>query len=319
MNKRRLIILITFVILLITSLLVGVDSRVTFINLVRLNQEAWQIFLLSRLPRTIVIILSATSISIAGMIMHALGRNKFISPSTSGTTDAAMLGILIGHLLIPNQSNIIKFIFSFVFAMIATFVFILLINRIKFKNAIYVPLIGMMFGGVIGAIATLIAQRFQALQVLTQIGIGSFAHINVINAQLLWLLVPSLIVASIYAEKFNIIAVGVDFAKNLGINYGLVLSVGLIIVSVISASTIIVVGPLPFLGLVVPNLMSIYYGDNLKKNLFDVALFGSSFVLLNDIISRLLRFPGETPISFTMGITGAVIFFYLIFRKVKIK
>lgn len=317
MNKRRLIVACIFLVLFVASLFIGVDSRVTLANLLSFDKDAWNLFLLSRLPRTIVIILVATSISIAGMIMHALGRNKFISPSTAGTTDAAMLGILVGYLLMPNQSNIVKFVFAFVFAMLATLVFITVVNKIKFKNAIYVPLIGMMFGGVIGAIATLIAQRFQILQVMTSIGVGSFAHISVINAQLLILLVPALIIAIIFAQKFNIIALGVDFAKNLGVNYMLVMVVGLIVVSTVSASAFIVVGPLPFLGLVVPNLMSIYYGDNMKKNFFDVALFGSSFVLLNDIVSRLLRFPGETPISFTMGISGAVIFFYLIFRKVK--
>lgn len=317
MNKRRLIVACIFLVLFVASLFIGVDSRVTLANLLSFDKDAWNLFLLSRLPRTIVIILVATSISIAGMIMHALGRNKFISPSTAGTTDAAMLGILVGYLLMPNQSNIVKFVFAFVFAMLATLVFITVVNKIKFKNAIYVPLIGMMFGGVIGAIATLIAQRFQILQVMTSIGVGSFAHISVINAQLLILLVPALIIAIIFAQKFNIIALGVDFAKNLGVNYMLVMVVGLIVVSTVSASSFIVVGPLPFLGLVVPNLISIYYGDNMKKNFFDVALFGSSFVLLNDIVSRLLRFPGETPISFTIGISGAVIFFYLIFRKVK--
>ncbi len=317
MNKRRLIIACIFVSLLITSLFIGVDSRLTIVNLVRLENEAWDIFIFSRLPRTLVIILVATSISIAGMIMHALGRNKFISPSTSGTTDAAMLGIIIGYILIPSQSNIVKFIFAFSFAIIATFIFVLVINRIKFKNAIYVPLIGMMFGGVIGAIATIVAQRFQILQVMTSIGVGSFAHISVINSQLLILLIPALVLALVFVQKFNILALGVDFAKNLGLNYGVVMAVGLIIVSVVSASSFIVVGPLPFLGLVVPNLLSIYYGDNMKKNFFDVALFGSSFVLVNDIASRLIIFPGETPISFMMGISGAIIFFFLIFRKVK--
>lgn len=319
MTKRRFIVAFVFLALVITSLFVGVDTRVNILALIRFESDAWRIFLLSRLPRTIVIILTATSISIAGMIMHALGRNKFISPSTAGTTDAAMLGILVGYLLIPNQSNIVKFLFAFLFSMVATFVFITIINRIKFKNVIYVPLIGMMFGGIISAVATLLAQRFQILQVMTSIGVGSFAHISVINAQLLIFLVPSLVIAAIFVQKFNIIALGVDFAKNLGVNYGLVMILGLVVVSVIASSTFIVVGPLPFLGLVVPNLMSIYYGDNMKKNFLDVALFGSSFVLLNDIISRLLRFPGETPISFTMGVTGAVIFFYLIIRKAKDK
>ena len=87
---------------------------------------------------------------------------------------------------------------------------------------------------------------------------------------------------------------GEEFAKNLGVNYKKILIIGLTITSVISASTFIIVGPLPFLGLIIPNIISMYYGDNIKKNLIDIALFGSSFVLLNDIFSRVVIFPYDT-------------------------
>jgi iron complex transport system permease protein len=117
--------------------------------------------------------------------------------------------------------------------------------------------------------------------------------------------------------KFSIVALGEDLAKNLGVRYERVMIIGLIVVSLISASTFIVVGPLPFIGLIIPNIVSLFYGDNFKKNIIDMALFGSIFVMVNDIISRILIPNGEVAISFTMGITGAVIFLYLIFRRVK--
>ena len=70
---------------------------------------------------------------------------------------------------------------------------------------------------------------------------------------------------------------------------------------------------LPFIGLVVPNLVSYYYGDHVKKTILDIALFGSAFVMLNDIISRVIVYPYEVSISFTMGITGSIIFMWIIF------
>jgi iron complex transport system permease protein len=116
--------------------------------------------------------------------------------------------------------------------------------------------------------------------------------------------------------QFNIIGVGEDFAKNLGVNYQKTLMVGLVVISLITASTYVVVGSIPFIGLVVPNLISLYYGDNLKKTIFDVSLFGSVFVLFADIFSRLIIYPYEIPISLTMGVIGSVVFLFLIYRRV---
>jgi len=110
---------------------------------------------------------------------------------------------------------------------------------------------------------------------------------------------------------------GEDFSKNLGVRYGVVISVGLIIIAVISSVTFVMVGTLPFVGLIVPNLITYYYGDHVKKTVVDIGLFGSSFVLLNDILSRVVVFPYEISISFTMGVTGAIIFLIIIFRRMR--
>lgn len=315
--KKRILIITIFILLTITSLLVGVSSKVTINALLSGNKEAWKLFLTSRTPRTIVIILSASALSISGLIMQIISKNKFISPSTSGTTDAAALGVLIGFIIFANQSIYTKFIFAFVFALLSSILFVFLINKVKFKNIIYIPLIGLMYGGLISSITTLIAYETNLLQVLSGLRLGSFSHIGILNSRLLIILIPPIIFSFIYAARFNIIGIGEEFATNLGINYNRVLYIGLVITSIIAAASFIVVGPLPFIGLIIPNIVSIYYGDNLKRNLVDVALFGSSFVLLNDIFSRLIIFPYEVSVGFTMGITGAVIFIILIFKQVR--
>lgn len=317
MNKKRIILVLLFIVLAIGSLFIGVSNQVTLKNLLTGNKEAWFIFVESRLPRTLVIILASSALSIAGLIMQSLSRNKFISPQTAGTTNAAILGVLLGYLLFGSMSIYFKFIFAFSFAMLSSLFFIFMLNKIKIQNVIYVPLIGLMFGALISAVTSFIAQRFNALQLVSSLNLGSFAHITRLNSNLLIVLIPALILAIFYATRFNVASLGEDFAKNLGVNYKKTIFIGLFVISIISASTYIVVGPLPFLGLIIPNVISLYYGDNLKKNLFDVAIFGSIFVLLNDIFSRLIIFPYEISIGFTMGISGAIIFLYLIFRKVR--
>lgn len=315
-SHRRFFLIIIFLILVSASLSVGVLD-VSFADLIRWDNDAWKVIWISRLPRTIAIILTASSLSIAGLIMQAISRNKFISPSTSGTTNAAILGVLIGYLIMGNQPVIIRSIFAFVFAMVSTLIFMLMLKRIKFKNVIYVPLIGMMYGAMISSIATFIAHRYNALQFLNTIGIGGFSNKAVGSYELLYLVVPAMIIALLYATRFSIVGMGEDFAKNLGVRYGVVISVGLFVIALISSVTFVMVGTLPFVGLIVPNLVTHYYGDHVKKTIVDIALFGSSFVLLNDILSRLIVYPYEISISFTMGVTGAIIFLVLIFRRMK--
>ena len=316
--KRRIIIIIAFTVLFIVSLLVGVSKSVSIKALLEGNSEAWTLFLTSRMPRTIVIVLTASSLSIAGLIMQTLSRNKFISPSTVGTTDAAAMGVLLGYLLFANQNIYIRFIFAFTFALASSIIFINLINKIKFKNIIYIPLIGLMFGGLIAAITSIIAYETDMLQVVSSLRVGSFSHIGVLNSRILIILIPPLVLSFIYAAKFNIVGIGEEFATNLGVNYKRVLYFGLILTSIISAASFLVVGPLPFLGLIIPNIVTLYYGNNIKKNIIDVALFGSTFVLLNDIFSRIIIFPYEMSVGFTMGISGAIIFLFLIFRQVRL-
>ncbi len=316
MNKKRGIVISLFVILAICSVLIGADTQLIQ-KLFSGDQLAWVNLLNGRLPRTVVIILSAAALSIAGLVMQSLSRNKFISPQTAGTTDAAALGVLLSYIVLKSQSIYVKFGFAFVFAMISSVLFMLLLRKIKFKNIVYVPLIGLMYGALIEAVMTLLADQFNARQFLTDLNVGTFSKITFFNSTLLVVLIPALILIIIYAASFNIVSVGDDFARNLGLKPKTITAIGLLCIAVVSASVFIVVGPLPFLGLIIPNLVSLYYGDNLKKNLFDVAIFGSTFVLLNDIVSRLLIFPYEIPVGVTMGVSGAIIFLILIFRRDK--
>lgn len=317
MNKKRIILIALFVFLVIASLFIGVYENLNFMNLIKGDKGAWDVLFRSRLPRTIVIILTASSLSIAGLIMQALNRNKFISPQTAGTNSAAALGVLLSFIIIKSSSIYLRFGFAFIFAMSSSILFVFILSKIKFKNIVYVPLIGLMFGGLIMAITHLLAYESNTLQLLASLNLGTFSHVGIINGTLILITLPALIMAVLFSKKFNIASLGEDFSTNLGLNYKLTLYVGLTIVSIIVASTFIVVGSLPFIGLIIPNLISLYYGDNISKNLLDVSMFGSVFVLFNDILGRLVIYPFEMSVSFMMGITGAVIFIYLILRQVK--
>ena len=309
---KRILISVLFVILSVLSLMIGSLSGVTLNALLAGDSTAWDVFIYSRIPRTSAIILSAAGLSVAGLIMQAISRNKFMSPSTSGTTDAAAFGLLLSFILLNQQSGIVQMLFAFVFALVSTLLFTLVINRLKMREIVYIPLLGMMYGGLISAISTAVAYRFEAMQMMTAIGMGSFARLG--DFSIVYIVVIPLMLSVMYATKFSIIGLGEDFAKSLGLRYNRVVLLGLIIIALISAATYVAVGPLPFIGLIIPNMAASFYGDNLKKSIVDLMIFGADFVLVCDILSRLVIYPFEMSVSLIISLVGGVIFMFYLWR-----
>ncbi|MDR0730446.1 MAG: iron chelate uptake ABC transporter family permease subunit, partial [Treponema sp.] len=277
-------------------------------------ENALRTFLTSRLPRTMAVILSASGLSAAGLIMQAISRNKFMAPSTSGATDAAALGVLLSYIVLGRSSHLLQTVFAFATALGSTVVFTRVINRLKLRDLVYVPLIGMMYGGVLSALSTAIAYRFDVMQIMSSINLGSFARIG--DFSMIYLIIPPLVLAAVYAAAFSIVGMGEDFSKNLGLAYNRVIFMGLLIIAVITAASFVAVGPLPFVGLIIPNMAAYFYGDNIKKTIIDVMLLGAVFVLLCDIISRLVIFPYEMSVGFTIGIVGGLLFMILLVRMI---
>ena len=314
MKKRYLFIIL--IILSIISLFVGV-TNISVNDILSFNIDKIQILLISRLPRLIVIIVAGVGLSISGLIMQQISKNKFVSPTTAATADFAKLGILFCIMIIPGATIMQKMIISFIFAGLGTILFMKMIKAIKIKNIIFVPLIGMMLGKIIGSITTFFAYKYDLVQNISSWMEGDMSLIMKGSYELLYLSIPMVIIAFLYANKFTIVGMGEDFAINLGVNYNFVVNVGLAIVSLICAVTIITVGNIPFLGLIIPNIISLYSGDNLKKTLYHTALLGPIFLLACDILGRFIIFPFEMSISLTVGVIGSIIFLYMIIRGSK--
>ncbi|MCL2221277.1 MAG: iron chelate uptake ABC transporter family permease subunit [Oscillospiraceae bacterium] len=309
---KRITILVAFVILTLLSLEVGSMADVSLSSFIHGDELSRFIFIHSRLPRTLAVILAAAGLSVAGLIMQSISRNKFMSPTTAGTTDAAALGLLISFVFLGHTSGYVQAVFSFVFALVGTLLFTAVINRLKIREVVYIPLLGLMYGGVIAAISTALSFQTETQTVLNQFNLGTFARLG--NFELVYVVVIPLIISVAYATKFSIIGLGADFAKNLGLNYNRVVGLGLIIIALISASTFVAVGPLPFIGLIIPNMTTSIFGDNLKRSIIDLMLFGACFVLFCDIASRLMIFPFEMNISVTISVVGGVIFMIYLLR-----
>lgn len=281
----------------------------------RLTPIQKQILAITRIPRLLSAILAGAALSMAGMIMQQLTRNKFVSPTTAGTMDAARLGVLVALIVFPGASLLQKTGIAFAFALAGTFLFVRIIERIKFKNATFIPLVGLMFGNIVSSATTSIAYRYDLLQSLNTWLHGDFSMILRGRYEMLYIGLPLILVAYIYADRFTIAGMGDSFATNLGLNYRHVVNVGLVIVAAVSAAVVLTVGSLPFLGLVVPNIVTLYRGDSVKHSLLHAALLGAVLVVACDTLGRVVIYPYEVSVGLTMGVLGSGLFLLMLLRQ----
>lgn len=212
---------------------------------------------------------------------------------------------------------LIKLSFSIVSAIIGTMMFMWIVNRIKFKDAIFIPLVGLMLGNIVSSLATFMALRFNAVQSISNFFVGDFSMITKGRYEVLLIIIPMVIVIYLFAHHFTIVGMGESFSKNLGISYAKIMNLGVIIAAIVSATVVVTVGVLPFLGLIIPNIVGLFVGDHMNKALPYTALFGAILVMVADIFSRLIIFPYEIPIGLTLGIVGSVIFMAILLKRRK--
>lgn len=313
MRGKRYLWLVMFV-LLFLSLGIGASSQFSWTSFLAQDAGAWQVFWQSRLPRTLAIVLAAGAVSISGLLMQTITQNHYAAPSTTGTVEAAQLGMLSSLFFFPKATLPQKMLFAFVFSMFFTFVFIKVIRRFSFPEKWMLPLVGLIYGGMIGALAQILAYRFNLVQSMSSWTQGSFSMIQ--TNQYEWLFLNLLIVAGVwyFAESFSLMSLGEETSKTLGLSFYKMEGIALFLVSLTTAVTMITVGSLPFLGVIVPNVVRRFAGDHLKKSASLVFLTGVSLVLFCDIFARLVIRPYEVSVSVVLGVIGSALFIFMLWK-----
>lgn len=266
----------------------------------------------SRVPRTVALILAGAAFAITGLIMQLLTRNRFVEPGTTGATDAASLALLMVLLTVPGLPLWLKAVGASVGALGGVLGFLALARRIPSRSSVLVPIVGILYGGVIAAITMFVAYRLDLLQELLNWGIGDFSGILRGRYEMLYVAAAAAFIAWIAADRFTVAGLGEDTARGLGLETRAVLGLGVSIIAVVTGVMVVVTGAIPFLGLIAPNIVSRLIGDNMRRAVPLVALLGAALVLLSDIVGRLVRFPFELPISVVMGVIGGVVFLWLL-------
>jgi len=296
------------------SLFVGV-SGISPADLLAGDAQKRAVLLESRIPRLAAIVLAGSAMGVAGLIMQGLTQNRFVAPSTAGTIESATFGVLVATLWFGSGSVFAKMTLAVLFALVGTAIFLALVERLRFSDIIVVPLVGIMFGAVVGAATMFFAFRADLLQTLSAWTTADFSGTLRGRYELLWLVGGLTVLAYRYADRFTVAGMGRDHAVNLGVDHRRTVTLGLALVAAVSAVVVVVVGAIPFLGLVAPNITTLLVGDNMRRVLPVTALSGALFLLACDILSRTIRYPFEVPVGTVVGVLGGAVFVFLIFRS----
>ena len=277
-------------------------------------EDGAQMFAITRIPRTIALVLAGAAMAMCGLVMQMITQNRFVEPTTTGTTEWAGLGLLLVMIVAPGSPLVVKMIVAVITAFIGTSIFFAFLQRITLRSSVIVPIVGIMLGAVVGAVSTFIALQTDMLQSLGIWFAGSFT--GIIQGKYEPLLVVIVVVVAVFvaADRFTAAGLGEEFSTNIGLDYRAVVLLGTGLIAIATGIVTVVVGNLPFLGLIVPNIVSMTRGDDLRSNLPWVCLVGIAVVTVCDIIGRVVIMPFEVPVSLILAVVGAVVFIILLLR-----
>ena len=300
--------------LMLASLMVGAAR----VDVLRAADDPWAalVLLQSRLPRTLAVVLTGAALSVAGVLIQALTRNRFVGPDTTGTAEGAALGLLAVTLLAPSAPILIKMAVASLGALAATALFLAVVRRIPPREVLLVPIAGLVLSGVLGSVVTYIGWRTDLMQLIgAWLMTGEFSGVIAGRYELLWVAGAAALLAGFAADRFAILGLGDQVATGLGLRAKSVMRLGMVVVSVVMALVVTTVGLIPFVGLVVPNIAARLMGDNLRASLPVVAVGGAGLVLACDLVGRLVVHPYEIPVGTVLGTVGALIFLFLLYHR----
>ena len=278
-------------------------------------QDGIDMFSITRVPRTIALVLAGAAMAMCGLVMQMLTQNRFVSPTTTGTTEWAGLGLLFVMVVFPGATVMGRMIGAVVFSFVGAMVFFFFLQRVSLRSSLIVPIVGIMLGAVVSAVSTFVALQTDMLQQLGVWFAGSFTSVYKGQYEVLWVVLLVVVGVFLLADRLTLAGLGEDFATSVGMNYRRIVLVGTVMVAIAVGVVTVVVGNLPFLGLIVPNIVSMIRGDDLRSNLPWVCLVGIATVAACDLLARTLISPFEIPVSVVLGIVGAIVFVVLIVRN----
>lgn len=278
-----------------------------------------------RLPRVINVALTGAALALCGAAMQGLLRNPLADGSTLGVSSGASLGAIISiafGIAIPGLSGGSTVLMSILFAFASLVLILSLAYRLDYTLATNtIILIGVVFTmfahSLISMIVVFADEKVKSIMFWTM---GSLAGSNFKNAATLTV---ALVICGglllLHADELNAFAIGEENARHIGVNVRRVKLIILIAVSVLIGVSVSIGGTIGFAGLVIPHIARMIVGPN-HRRLLPASLFaGASFLMLADLIGRIILRPLELPIGVVTSFTGSIAFVYIFYNTRRVK
>lgn len=314
-HNHRKLWTIPFIIAIIITIILSVISLLTGVYDIKGQADGMEMFFITRVPRTFALMLTGAAMAMSGLVMQLITQNRLVEPTTTGTMEWSGLGLMFIYLFFPAPSLVLRMTGAIIFSFIGTMIFFVFLKKVKLRSSLVVPIIGMMLGAIVSAFSTFVGLVFQMTQNIENWYAGSFSSVQIGRYEYLWIIILITILIFIFADRLTLAGLGEDVATSLGVNYDRIVLLGTAFISLAVGIVAAVIGTLPFLGLIVPNIVSMFRGDDLRSNLPWVCLSGMAAIMICDILSRIIIMPFEIPVSMILGTVGAVVFILILLRQ----
>ncbi len=277
--------------------------------------------ILARIPRTVLGMLVGAALAVSGCVMQSITRNPIAGPSILGVNSGAALAVVIGIVLFNIQTKQQFIWLSFSGAMLtAIFVYMLASMSAGGASPIKLALSGAIVSTMLSAIVSFIIlpndmamNKFRFWQV-GSIGSAGWNDIIVI----LPYVIVAFAVCVAMSSDLNALLLGDETATSLGVNVRLVRFVSSIAAVFLCSAATALVGPIGFVGLMVPHLVRLFTGSDVRILIPFSAIFGACLLLVADVIGRLLGSPAELECGIVTAAIGAPVFIFIICRSKKV-
>ncbi len=271
-----------------------------------------------RLPRVLLCILIGASMAISGLIMQNLTRNPLASPQILGINSGATLSVVVIMVFFPLLGYKAKILGAFLGAGVIG-LFVHVIGNVKNLSPLKITLVGIsiqLFLSSITKSIMLFNESKTSDLVFWMIGGVHHAQFIHIMAILPWFIL-SIVLTILISNSMDTLKMGDSVAISLGENVKLTKTVATIVVILLSSSSVAIAGPISFVGLITPHIISKLGGRNFRQNFILCGIYGANLLLLSDIISKILKYPYESPVGIVTSFIGAVFYIFLANKEMK--
>lgn len=321
-KKPKAGVLLSFILLIICAFLsLGLGSvRITFREIIRTifhnsDTTTYRIILYSRIPRTFACLLAGSALSVSGCLFQTVLGNRLASPGIIGVNAGAGLAVCLCSVFGIMSGWSIAF-FSFFGALCAT-VFVMLIAYKTGASRTTIVLSGVALNAVLNGLRDALAALFPTAAIISsEFRVGGFSSVipgRLLPASVIILITLLLIFYS--ANELDVLSLGEDTAKGLGMNVDLTRNLFLISGSLLAGTAVAFSGIISFVGLLIPHISRRFIGTESRYLLPFCAFSGSAFITACDILSRVLFVPYELPVGIIMSVLGGPFFLYLLIKN----